>query len=145
MLAGLPAVGCGSDSSEASLDKATFIKRADAICKKTGGRLAAETRALNERELAASASQVEMVNAIIKQVVVPGLELELEEIRALGQPDEGSQQIRTYLSSLEKALVFARSKPALLANAESPPYDAAEIAGRKFGLTACPVMPVTAN
>ena len=41
---------CPTDDWEGSIDKATFVKRADTICKKISGRLVAETKAQAQEE-----------------------------------------------------------------------------------------------
>jgi hypothetical protein len=142
-LLGVLVAGCGSGSD--SVDKATFVKQVDTICEKTSGRLTAQTQALVVRLLSSETPQSKRLVAIINQVVIPGLEREVMEIRELGSPDEDEKQIQRFLAKLTSAIGFARSEPAAFANAESPDYDAAEIAGRKFGLTECPITPVETN
>jgi hypothetical protein len=147
LIGGLLTVGCGgggdSESTDTSIDKATFVKRANVICEKTSGRMTAETKALSQKEFETPSNQ--SIIRIISQVAVPGLESELKEIQALGLPSEEMQQIQAFLRSLQKAIAVARAKPFVFANGESPPYEAAELASRRIGLSACPVATISAS
>jgi hypothetical protein len=139
VVAGLLVVGCGgsSDSSEGPIDKATFVQRAEVICKKTSGRLAAETSAQAQKKFETPATQ--SVVRIITTIAVPGLESELDEIRALGVPSEEAKQVRTFVTSLEQSIASAKAEPVAFAKGESPPYETAELVSRRIGMSSCPV------
>lgn len=144
-IVGLPIVGCGSDS-DGTIDQATFAKQADAICKKISGRMSAETKAAVAREsFGQGAPDGRVLAKIVREIAVPALETELREIQELGLPEGEEQQAETFFAALRQAIDTGRTKPAAFASGQSIPYEAAEVAGRKMGLTGCPVTPVTAN
>jgi hypothetical protein len=140
----------GSGESESSsIDKATFVAQADEICEQTSGKLAAEVTAIlqtadakpnNDTFKGRTATQVTMV----KTALIPGLEAELEEIRELGIPSEGEQQVQAFLKSIQKVIDKAEANPADFAVSPSP-YEGAELAGRRYGLTECPIAVVEAG
>jgi hypothetical protein len=137
--------GCGGGSSESQIDKAAFVKQADEICKRTSGKLAAEVTAAVQKESAQpGASRTKIQLTLVKGTLIPGLESELEEIRALGIPDEGTTQVQAFFKAIQKMIAKAEADPEAFANQGSP-YEGAELAGRRYGISACPISPVSAG
>lgn len=132
--------GCGSGSSSggegSSIDKAAFVKQADEICEQASGKLAAEVTATNGGETGTP-------GGLIRGILIPGLEAELEELRALGIPEEGKAEVQAFLKAAQKVIARAEADPEKFA-ASASPYEAVELTGRKFGVTACPLTVVKA-
>jgi hypothetical protein len=126
--------GCGGgddDSAEAQpIDKATFAKRATSICKQASGRIAGGVSAEIKSK---STTAVDLV----QKVLIPGLETELEELRALGVPTEGKQEVQAFFKASQNVIEKAKADPGTFATSVSP-YEAAELAGRRLGVTTCP-------
>lgn len=136
------ATGCGSSDGD-SIDKETFVQRAEVICKKASGRLAAKTKAQAQEEFNTSPTQSAI--RIITTIAAPVLEVELRELRALGLPSEDREQVESFLTSLQQSVASAKSKPVAFANGSSPPYEAAELASQRLGMPACPITTVGAG
>lgn len=143
---GLLTAGCGGDDSAdaGQIDKATFIKRANVICEQASGRLAAEIASAVSTESPTGPNRTKIQVTLVKKVLVPGLEAELDEIRALGLPSEGKAQARAFIQAAQKVIINAKVNPKRF-NESVNPYEAAELAGTRFGLSACPVAPVNAG
>lgn len=135
---GLLVAGCGggdSSSAEAQqLDKATYVKKAETICKQSSGRIAAGV----------TSGQFESPVRIVQVILIPGLEAELEELRALGIPKEAKREVQAFLKAAQDVIDAAKANPGVFVEAASP-YEATELAGRRFGLVACPITPVEAG
>ena len=130
--------GCGggdSGSTEAQqIDKATYVKEAETICAQSSGRLAAEV----------TSGQLESPTRIVEVMLIPSLETELEELHALGIPKEAKREVQTFLKAAQNVIDIAKANPGAFVEAVSP-YEATELAGRRFGLVACPITPVEAG
>jgi hypothetical protein len=147
---GFLAIGCGDSDSgssdgEGSIDRATFVKQADTICKKISGRMAAELKALGEGKSRIVGSEGETALEVLKQIAIPGYEEELEEIRALGIPSDDQAQVKSFIEKMEKMIASAKSNPQDFGTGAAPAYEAVELSGRQLGITACPTSPVGAN
>jgi hypothetical protein len=139
-------VGCGSsggDNAEGQpIDKATFAKRADTICEQASGKLAAEVTAYFGKEAANESANTEVI--LVKKVLIPGLAAELEELRKLGPPSEGKGEVQAFFKSLQKIIKTAEADPQAFSKSVSP-YEGAELAGRHYGISVCPIAPVEAG
>lgn len=140
---GLLIAGCGGGSGDASagsggegssIDKAGFVKQATEICEQTSGKLSAEI-------LAAESGPSTTAADLVQEALTPGLQTELEELRALGTPSEGKGQVQAFLKALQKVIEAAEADPEAFAASVSP-YEAAELAGRRYGVSACPISTV---
>jgi hypothetical protein len=143
---GLLVAGCGGSgngSEGEQIDKATFVKQADAICQKTSGRLSAEVTAIASKESGNPNDFTAFQVKLVTQTLIPGLETELKELRALGVPDEGKQQVQAFFKASQQVIDKAKANPK--AFAESGSYEAAELAGRRYGVSKCPIAPVEAS
>lgn len=132
--------GCSSGSGD-SIDKAEFAKQAETTCKQASGRLAAEVQSDLANEPEKGFTPVRSRIAIIKQTLVPGLERELQELQELGVPAEARSEVQTFFHELKNVVKAAKADPNEFGEAASP-YEAAELAGRRFGVSGCPIAPV---
>lgn len=134
---GLAAIwaGCGDSSrtvTTSSLDKADFVKRADAICAR--GRL----RSLGYRPAAAAGqSEGEAVTEAIETTVLPAMQRVVDDIYDLGAPQGEEARIEAFLAAFQQAVdegeglevpSFERLEPLL-----APPGELAQ----KSGLESC--------
>jgi hypothetical protein len=138
--------GGGSDSADAQqIDKATFVKRANRICQEASGKLSAELVSITAREEAKpNYDYAKAQVAFVKQALIPFLEEELEEFRALGIPSEAKKDVEAFLAASQKAIDKSKANPKAIAEG-NPALLAAEVPGTKFGVTECPIAPVDAG
>ncbi len=131
-------IGCGSGGNE-GIDKATLAKEANRICKQVSGRMAAESIATVSSGSTGGFVRTQL--ALIKKTMIPGFKTELKEIRSLGIPEGEENLVRPFLVNLRKMIAQAEAQPQIFVKSGQPFY-ATEIAGRKFGVSACPITPV---
>jgi hypothetical protein len=143
LIIGLLVAGCGGgDSADAQqIDKATFVKEATRICKQASGKLAAEFTAVNTKEAAKpDYDYTETQIAIVKTVLVPRLEEELRQIRALGIPEEAKKEAEALLTAYQKGIERTKAKARTFIVTEGiAPYEIAELAATRLGLSECPI------
>lgn len=141
---GLLVAGCGGSDS-GSIDKAAFVEQAGSICEEVSGKIGAEAQSLGAKEGGKPGSSPAKTSIkLVTQIAVPGFETELEEIRALGVPSEGKQQVEAFLTAMQKMIKVAETDPKSFID-NSSPYESVELAGRQFGLSSCPIKPVNAS
>ena len=124
-------VGCGSNGGN-RLSKAEFLQKGNAICK-------SGTRKINAAGLKAFASpghptQKETI-AFAKQTVVPTVQNQLDQIRALKPPKDDEAQVKKILDLSQVAVDKVSANPALLGR-ETASEKANKLAAA-YGLTAC--------
>jgi hypothetical protein len=134
--------GCGEDAQEGSgsastMSTAQFAKRASAICVETNKQL--QTGIQRVYAQAPRGSDLNsLAAALVSRVIVPGMETEVADIRALGEPPGAGEPVEGMLSSIEKTLRGLQQKPRIVIST-SKPFAAAERLGDEYGLTACHV------
>lgn len=145
MALSLLSAGCGGgdDSADAQqIDKATYVRRANGICQQVSGKMTAEFTSIASEESAKPGyNPTKSEILLLKEVVVPGLEEELQKIRALGIPDDAKQNAQGFLGGMQSVIDRAKAKPKQVAESSNV-FEAAELAGAKFGITECPLTPV---
>jgi hypothetical protein len=134
----LVAAGCGSSSdtteSTASISKAEFVKQADSICATTEKQNEKEFNEFFEEEGVSKNKppSKEMQEQAIQAVAIPSLSSQLEEIRALGFPDQESESI---LESAEEDLAEVEEKPSALFSQNT--FKETNKKARAYGLVVC--------
>lgn len=130
--------GCGGGGSD-SIDKAAFVEQANRICQETTKEMQAKIVSVAKKEPGANQDQTNLI--LMRGTVIPAFQSELEEIRALGIPGEGKPEAQAFLRTLQKAVDGLAANPAnLLENKRGrSPFEPAELAGARYGLTECPI------
>lgn len=139
--------GCGSDDSADAeqIDKATFVAQANEICQQVSGKMAGEVTSIVSREQSNPNYDFKKTQLImVKEALIPGLEEELQKIRALGTPSGGKKDAEAFLRALLRTVETAKEKPRQMAYGYNP-FGVVEVAGTKFGISECPIAPVNAN
>lgn len=97
-------VGCGSsdDDSTASLSKAQFVKKADAICAVHHDNIEAKFLPVAEKDSGTATSAG--VTKAIGVVMVPELQAEADQIRALGAPRGNEEAVTAILDEFEEGI-----------------------------------------
>lgn len=135
--------GGGSDSNgsteegTSSLTKAEFVKQGNAICAKgskeinEGFEQFVEENGLSKSKAPPKAVQEEAVETVL----IPRIRKEVENIRALGPPDEEAEAV---LDAAEEALERGEEEPIQFLKEESTgPFATANKLAREYGLTKC--------
>jgi hypothetical protein len=134
LIAGLGAAGCGSSSSSkssstpaATLTKADFVAKANAICGQGDQKLQTAAKAFGNKQPSA---------AQLAAVEIPNIQAEIAGIRALGAPAGDKAKVSKMIAIAEADLNKAKRNPALLTAKTSVFTNFAKVA-HPYGLTAC--------
>jgi hypothetical protein len=143
VLAGCGGGGEAGDSSIAagSLSKATFIKKADAICTKGNARLqkgfAAYLRKNKKSIVTLRHPSKADYEGLIGGVLVPNLEWEIEEIRALGAPSGDEAKIEEIFTALEEGIEVAENDPEAVKHSSEAIFGVGSRLAKEYGLVVC--------
>lgn len=136
---GAVAAGCGGGGDQtATVPKAIFIKKANAICSARGKDIAASATKLYTREPKSKAEGVAIEAEFVSASVIPAIEKEIEEVDAIGAPDKGEDSVEAIVDSVEEELDQAKADPAKYATSRYA-FAQAEKMADKYGLRTCPM------
>jgi hypothetical protein len=137
--------GCGSSSgdgtqgrmsADSTLTKAQFIKRADAICRRTDTvqkeQLAAYEKAHPKLVLAGPPGE-----KAVKAVLLPPIGTELQQIAALEAPGETQAQLAPIYRGWTAALRVVQRKPVLIMGFGEGPFTQPDRLAAAFGFKDC--------
>jgi hypothetical protein len=144
----LVGVGCGSDDKKSdsggggassttapSISKSEFIAKADAICKKGDDAINAAGAKVFPRGKEPSKEQVQQ---FATDSVVPALQGEVDQIRALGAPAGDEDTIDAMLKSVQEGVDQIKGDPSILTQQETPqPFKDANAKAKAYGLKVC--------
>jgi len=131
--------GCGgSDSGNAStISKAAFVKKADAICQKGTERMQrAFLSFLNEHKDLKRPSKSEY-EKLVGSLLIPSVEREVKELRALGAPGEDEGTVNAIVNALEEGIETAENDPKAVTNNSDVIFGIASRLAGEYGLKAC--------
>lgn len=138
----LIATGCGgggsSSSTTASITKAQFVKKGNAICAAGNKRNQTEFEAyakksgLKEGEEPSKAQDEELAETIL----LPSVSQEVEEIKALGFPSEDAEGAEAVIESAEESIAEGEEDPAAVVTSAKAFKKTNELA-HEYGLTVC--------
>jgi len=132
------AAGCGGggDDSSASLTKAELIKKGDEICSKglKEARVEAVAYVKSHGRFQGDAQYAE----INKAVLLPSLQQQTDEIRALGAPSGEEGEVEKILDAFDAGIEKGEENPAALFEGPNPLIKPNGLA-RKYGFKACGV------
>jgi hypothetical protein len=134
------ATGCGGggSSTTASITKAEFVKKGNAICTAGNKRVQNEFNAyigksgLKKGEEPSKAEDEELAG----QILLPSVSQEVEEIKALGIPSEEGEGAEAVIESAEESIEKGEEDPAALVTSEKTFAKTNELA-HEYGLTVC--------
>jgi len=134
------AAGCGGGDDEtttASISKAAFIKRTNAICQKFDERIANGLAAyIAEHKDIEEPTEADYAR-LTSTVLVPNVEEELDEMRAVGLPSGDEDEVEEYFELIEQGIETAESEPIALAAEEEKVFGPAAELARSYGLANC--------
>lgn len=141
--------GCGGDdggggqtaaaddqAADASpITKAEFVRKANKICEGLTDRLVAEASPAELRE-----AEEESDAEAVQNRLVPAIEGQIDELRALGTPEGDEEQLSTFYETVEEVMQSAKANPqrflSELGNFERP-YGEVERLGKAYGIQVC--------
>jgi len=140
--------GCGGGGDETTVEtvtptKAEFIRKADKICRNTREAIIDGSVPKIEKVVGTpKAQQVEF--ELISNVLIPALEKEVDDLRALGMPAGDEAEIETILKLTEGAIAEAKTEPETYAQGTSyregsEHYGQAYQLSLKYGMEECPM------
>jgi hypothetical protein len=130
---GVIAAGCGSSSDDSSstsnLTKAEFIAKADAICQQGNQTVnqAAHQQFGNERPTAAEVQQ------FTTGTVIPNIQSQVDQIKALGAPSGDEDQINKLISTVQADVDKAKAE----GNLTNSAFEDSNTLARQYGLKVC--------
>lgn len=139
LLVALLVAGCGGgdDSSGESISKEEFIAKADAICKQGNERMEAGFSKLLKDVKNLNKLKKDEYEQLVDEVMVPSLEKEIEELRALGVPEGDEERVEAMIAALEEGQETAERNPeAVNASSDAVFGIASRLAG-EYGLEVC--------
>jgi hypothetical protein len=135
--------GCGGSGdgevSTSSLSKAEFIKKADAACTRGNKRVEADFATFIKKthfQLSENPTKAE-VDSLLHTVVIPAVEREVAEIRALGAPSGDEERIEAILVAVEEGIETAEKNPKIALENTSIAFGIAQRLAKEYGLQVC--------
>jgi molecular chaperone DnaK (HSP70) len=114
MAVGLLAVGCGGgDDEPAPIAKKSFYKQANDICWDTSyEKLNPELGKLIRKTAKSNEQQTKDIEAeYVADVLVPNVQTEVDELRALGMPRGDEPKIEAFLDEVQEVMEKAEESP----------------------------------
>ena len=117
--------GCGggddtTDSATVTLTKTEFIKQGDAICKEANEDNEAEAEEYAEENgFTLEKASKDQIEEAVAAVLVPSLELQAEELDALGAPEGDEDKVEEIVVALEDATGEIEDDPSLIFEGKS--------------------------
>ena len=139
LLVVLLVAGCGGgdDSSGESISKEEFIAKADAICKQGNERMEAGFAKRLKGVKSLNKLKKGEYEQLISEVMVPSLEKEIEELRALGVPEGDEERVEAMLAALEEGQETAERNPAAVNASSDAVFGIASRLASEYGLEVC--------
>lgn len=114
--------GCGGDDDSettATITKAELIKQGDQICEKANEQSETEAEEFaEENDFTLEKASDEQLEEAVAEVLVPNLNGQIEDIRALGAPEGDEEQVDEILTSLEGAADEIEEDPSVVFDGE---------------------------
>lgn len=129
------AAGCGEDDKKpAALTKPVYVKQANAICGASSKKLDADV----SRRLAGGEPTPAQLKTIVDDIVVPSIQQELTQLRALPAPTGDEQTVEAIYDATDAALSKVKADPSTVVDegADGPFADANQKA-TAYGLSVC--------
>jgi hypothetical protein len=138
---GILFAGCGGgedSSGSGSISKEEFIAKADAICKQSNKRMEAAFGKFLKENPELTKPTDPRFQQLVGDVMIPNLEREIEELKALGVPDGDGEKVDAMISALEEGLETAEDNPQVVTGSSSDTIFgiASRIAG-EYGIEVC--------
>ena len=102
----------GAESSAPAITKAAFVKGARKICSETGEKMRTQGVAFLEKVMKESGKSFKGAEVtLVSEWLVPKLETEVKELRALGAPSGEQGEVDAIYEALKEVIALAKSNP----------------------------------
>jgi hypothetical protein len=124
--------GCGS-SNDKGPSKADYIAKADAICKTGNDKIAAAVKAIP------SSADAAAVQALATKTLIPNIEGQLKDLRALDKPKDDKDALNALYDSLQSAITKVKADPTLVTSTggKTSPFADANAKANAYGMKVC--------
>lgn len=135
--------GGGSDSTEgtestSSLSKVEFVKKGNTICAENEKEIQTGIeKFVKEHKLSEKKQPSEGELKELSEVLLPIVESQIDEIRALGSPSGDEKEVEAILSAAEKGVEEVEKKPSVIGEPGGGPFTKANKLSVEYGLTKC--------
>jgi hypothetical protein len=139
MAVGVAGCGGGGDSTTNTnpISKAAFIGKADAICQKSNERMGhAFLSFLNKHKEVKQPSKAEY-EKLVGTVLVPSVEREIKEVKALGVPEGDEDAVNAMIKALEEGVETAEDNPEAVTSSSEVVFGIASRLAGEYGLKVC--------
>jgi hypothetical protein len=139
-LVALVLAGCGGgddDSSEASISKQQFMKKADQICKEANKRMEVAFVDFLEKNRDIARPSGPAFEKLVGTIMVPSIKREIEELEALGAPDGDEDEVDEILTALEEGVETAEDNPKVVTGSADTVFGIASRLAEEYGLKVC--------
>lgn len=137
LVVGLVAAGCGEDSSTASITKAQFVKKANAICAKVGQEVVSDFASYaKENKNLKTPTEADYAD-LVDAVMTPNIEKEVTELEALGAPSGDEDTVEELIDSRAATIEKAEAEPSLLLNESDELFAESSKLATEYGLDEC--------
>jgi hypothetical protein len=120
--------------------KSAFVEEANDVCTESNKEIQSQIQAfINNSSKGGQLSKSEEEEGLadlINEVVAPGMEEEIEDIRALGLPAGDEQQVEAILAAMQDAVERAQADPKAFGE-QAEPFKTPERLAVEYGLGAC--------
>ncbi|HEX6782932.1 MAG TPA: hypothetical protein VF125_13030 [Solirubrobacterales bacterium] len=135
------ASGCGGGDSTDTVTKAEFVEQGKEICAKrkkdwTAALASYEKKVVEEKATQDSEVQEEIATGILKEKMVPAMEVQLQEFEDLGTVEGSEKQSEKMLKTLSVAVAELENKG--IGGLRESKYTTFEEEAKELGLT-CPI------
>jgi hypothetical protein len=150
LVAGLAvlAAGCGGGGGKGTapsattagppLTKASFIARADAICRTTGARIRSAAAELRAEAAKTGTIRKDKVARFLKDSSLPAYDRQLDGLRELAPPKADERAIDALVASLAGAIDAVKVDPRRYTSRTAvDPFDDFNVRARRYGMKAC--------
>jgi hypothetical protein len=103
--------GDGSSSTAGGLTQAEFVGQAEAICKKAKNAIVQKNFAEIRKLASDPKAREDLEYKLVDSAVIPALEGEVEQLKALGAPAGDDGQVDQMLKLIEGAIAEAKTEP----------------------------------
>ncbi|HEX3608167.1 MAG TPA: hypothetical protein VHU14_00645 [Solirubrobacterales bacterium] len=129
--------GGGDSSSDSTISKAVFIKKADAICKASIERIETSFISYLRKSGGGTHPGKAAEEELVGKVLVPSVQREVKELRALGAPSGDEDRVDAIVEALEEGAETAESDPAAVTSSSEVVFGIASRLAKEYGLEAC--------
>ena len=128
-----------SEIEPPSSAEVAFTTGANEICKARENAIDEESLKIHyEAAEGRKPKSVETAESLVRSVVVPNFEAELQELEALRNPPESKIPVEKIFAAIQQLIDDAKADPGKFLE-KTEPYGSAERLAEEYGITACPV------